>query len=621
MTTHKDGGTPWPGDGHYHDVSMLPRLRTFAIGAILVGSGHSVTAQPQGEAGLYSDVVIEGSILEPAPVTVASNAELADMIRAPDGFAVEVVGRDFGNTRMFATHGDHVYVTRSTEGDVIRLDDDNGDGTYEGFTTLAARPGMHGIAIDGDSVFLATVNDVYTAPINEDGTFGALTRIIDNLPDGGQHPNRTIAIGPDDMLWISVGSTCNACAETNPENATMLRANKDGTGRMIFASGLRNTIGFGFEPTTGELYGSDHGIDWLGDDAQLEEFNRIEQGKQYGWPYVYDFSQPNPADNPPGDITLDEWAQQSTEPVLGYTAHSAPMQMVFYTGTAFPEEYQGDAFIAMRGSWNRRPPSGYEIARVDFDHSAPQAWDTFAEGFLIEREDDGFEYLARFSGITQTPEGALLLADDANGNIYRITYQGDTETAGTLPANPPNAIAEPAPSDLAINLVEAEGTVEVTSDFTNDGMISIEHSADGHNASPPLNWASAPDGARSYVVIIDDPDADKPKPFTHWIAYDIPGMENGLREGVPTAPVVPEPQGMKQGVNSRGHTGYYGPRPPLGDPPHHYHFQVFALDVAELAVGGSPTRDEVLAAMEGHVLAKGELVGLFQRPAEEEVAH
>src|SRR5690606_30015355 len=142
----------------------------------------------------YSDVVIEGSILAPEPATIASHAEPVDMIQMPDGVTIEVVGRDFGNTRMLATDGDHVYATRSTEGDVVRLDDNNGDGTYESVTTLAARPGMHGIAIDGDSVFLATVNDVYTAPINEDGTFGTLTRIIDDLPDGGQHPNRTIAI-------------------------------------------------------------------------------------------------------------------------------------------------------------------------------------------------------------------------------------------------------------------------------------------------------------------------------------------------------------------------------------------------------------------------------------------
>uniref|UniRef100_UPI0022406AE0 PQQ-dependent sugar dehydrogenase n=1 Tax=Paracoccus beibuensis TaxID=547602 RepID=UPI0022406AE0 len=324
-------------------------------------------AQPQGEVGQYSDVTIEGSVLEPEPVTIEDDAELASRISVPDGFAVTVVGREMGNARMLAVHDSgQVYATRRTEGDVIRLVDEDVDGSFESHATVASRPGMHGIAFDGDTVFLVTVNDVYTAPVNEDGSFGDLTRIIDDLPEGGQHPNRTLAIGPDGKLYISVGSTCNACGETNPENATLLRAEPDGSSRAIFASGLRNTIGFGWQPETGDLYGADHGIDWLGDEEQVEELNLIAQGSKYGWPYVYGMSEHNPQDNPPEGITLEDWAAQSEEPALGYTPHAAPMQMAFYTGSAFPEEYRGDAFIAMRGSWNRRPPSGYEITRADF---------------------------------------------------------------------------------------------------------------------------------------------------------------------------------------------------------------------------------------------------------------
>src|SRR5690606_20186713 len=138
--------------------------------------------------------------------------------------------------------GGHLYATRRTEADVIRLEDHDGDGKYEDFTVVAARPGMHGLAFHEDTAYLVTVNEVYTAPVAEDGSLGDLTMIIDDLPDGGQHPNRTLAIGPDGKLYITVGSTCNACAETNPENATIVRANLDGTGRTIFASGLRNTI-------------------------------------------------------------------------------------------------------------------------------------------------------------------------------------------------------------------------------------------------------------------------------------------------------------------------------------------------------------------------------------------
>ena len=155
-----------------------------------------------------------------------------------------------------------------------------------------------------------------------------------------------------------MGSTCNACDETSPENATLLRISPDGKSRRIFASGLRNTIGFGWHPDTGELFGMDHGIDWLGDDDQPEELNHLQRDKQYGWPYVYANGKLNPQDEPPGDMTSEEWARLSTNPVLTYTAHAAPMQMVFYRRDRFPAEYRGDAFVAMHGSWNRGTPSG-----------------------------------------------------------------------------------------------------------------------------------------------------------------------------------------------------------------------------------------------------------------------
>lgn len=121
----------------------------------------------------------------------------------------------------------------------------------------------------------------------------------------------------------------------------------------------------------------DHGIDWLGSNEQDEELNLIEQGKKYGWPYIYADGKHNPQDEPPNGITMEEWAAQSTDPELLYTPHAAPMQMAFYEGDRFPEEYRGDAFVAMRGSWNRNPPSGYEIVRIDFEDRWPVAFEPF----------------------------------------------------------------------------------------------------------------------------------------------------------------------------------------------------------------------------------------------------
>jgi glucose/arabinose dehydrogenase len=182
-----------------------------------------------------------------------------------------------------------------------------------------------------------------------------------------------------------VGSTCNACKETNPENATILQFGLDGAGRRTYAAGLRNTLGFAWHPETRELWAFDHGIDWLGDQAQGEELNLVTAGAQYGWPYVYGKSEFNPADPPPEGITHEEWAKKSQEPVLLYDAHAAPMQMLFYTGSQFPSEFRNNAFVAMHGSWNRKPPSGYEVVRIRFQNGKPTAIERFDSNGVIYR--------------------------------------------------------------------------------------------------------------------------------------------------------------------------------------------------------------------------------------------
>jgi glucose/arabinose dehydrogenase len=238
-------------------------------------------------------VEIVGHVNKPSKLQ-PSEAQIK-RLTVPDGFDVRVFARDLGNPRIIAVAGNGlVYVTRRETGDVLMLRDENGDGKADEQVVVASRPDMHGIAIDGTRMYLATVNDVYVTEINADGTLQELSRIIDDLPEAGQHPNRTLAIGPEGMLFITVGSTCNACGESNPENATVLRASPDGSSRTIFASGLRNTIGFDWHPETGELWAMDHGIDWLGDNEQQEELNLIEEGRQYGWPYIYADGKENP---------------------------------------------------------------------------------------------------------------------------------------------------------------------------------------------------------------------------------------------------------------------------------------------------------------------------------------
>ncbi|MBC7806450.1 MAG: PQQ-dependent sugar dehydrogenase [Akkermansiaceae bacterium] len=371
---------------------------------------------------------IDAHIVKPALLEATSDRVAG--LKSPEGFRIAPFAT-LQNPRMMAVTPDGtVYVSQREPGNLVMLKDTNGDGVADVKKIVAERKQLHGLALRGNTLYFTTVKEVLSARIKPDGTLETPRLLIKDLPDGGQHPNRTIAFDPDGMLYISVGSTCNACEETSEESATMLRANPDGTNRKIYASGLRNTIGFGWHPTSKRMWGFDHGIDWLGDDDQKEELNEIVGGRRYGWPYVFADGKPNLADDPPKGYTYESWAKTSREPDLLYTAHSAPLQMAFYAGSQFPAEYKNDAFVAMRGSWNRKPPSGYEVVRVKFDPTGkPVSLTPFLTGFLLPGGekgggDDEVGHFARLAGVAVAKDGALLVGDDTNGVIYRVSYGG-----------------------------------------------------------------------------------------------------------------------------------------------------------------------------------------------------
>lgn len=566
-----------------------------------------------------ANIRVPGVILEPRAIK-PDGATMA-RLEVPHGFKVEMFAQGLGNARLLAIAEDGtVYLTRRAEGDVVMLRDADGDGRAEVQRTVARRPGMHGIAISGRTVYLVAQKEVLRAPILADGSLGPLDLLAGDLPDAGQHSARSVAMGPDGMLYLGVGSTCNACTETSPESATVLRMSPDGKSRTIYASGLRHTIGFDWQPHSGALYGMDHGIDWLGDEQQPEELNRIEMGKSYGWPYIYGMGGENPQDDPPNDLTMAEFNQAATRPVLGYTAHAAPMQLLFYRGAMFPKGYQGDAFVTFRGSWNRAKPSGYEVARVRFDASGnPIAFEPFLRGFL-QTVSSGPSQSGRPVGLAVAKDGALLFTDDINGVIYRVSYVG-SDRAGTMlpPAARRPTETEPRPKGPALAMAREEtraaGTLAVSSPTIQAGRpIPFEHSAYGEDQSPALSWSALPSSATHLAILMEDPDAQAGHPFVHWIAWNVPASLNALPEGLPKELQLADPKGMRQGQTTRGSIGYYGPRPPIGDRAHHYHFQLFALSAPlDLPIGA--TREQLLAKMAGKVVARGELTGTYAQAA------
>lgn len=378
------------------------------------GANNDRTTAPQSDIAQRDVYAFVPETREPTRDNIAQ-------LRTPDQFAINVWAQDLGHARMLAVSDNGtVYVTTPKQNRVLALRDVNGDGQADELMIVADNlPMVHGIAIHGNNVYLAAPKTVWVAQIQANGTLSNPRVIIDDLPDGGQHPNRTLAVGPDNMLYISVGSSCNACEETNPESATILRANLDGSSRTVFARGLRNTIGFGWHPQTGEMWGMDHGSDERGNDIPPEELNRIEEGNHYGWPWVFGKQQIDEVMTPPADMTKQEFAAMTAPSFIEYQAHAAPIQMTFYRGNQFPERYRNGAFVAMRGSWNRFPAVGYKVVFIDFESGEPVGFEDFVTGFLVE---NGQAQFARLAGIAVLPDGSLIFSDDQHGMIYRVTY-------------------------------------------------------------------------------------------------------------------------------------------------------------------------------------------------------
>ena len=325
------------------------------------------------------------------------------------------------------------------------------------------------------------------------------------------------------------------------------------------------------------MFGWDQGIDELGDNEQREEFNEIKQGKRYGWPYIYENGKANSHPVPPAAYTFDDWRRMTTFPVLTYTAHSAGIQMAYYTGNQFPAPYRNDAFIALRGSWNRNPPSGYQVARIHFDAAGkPVSITPFLTGFLFKTPDspNGWGHIGRLAGVAVAKDGALLVSDDTNNIVYRISY--GKQNVGRMMTTAMDA------RKITMQLPEtanARNTIVVRSaSFAPNGLIAFKHTAYDKNISPELHWSNVPRNAKSLVLMMEDPDATNPKPFVHWLMANIPASSTRLRTDLPEGDTIRGLMGAMQGATSTSKIGYFGPKPPADGKVHHYHFQLFALN-------------------------------------------
>src|SRR5262249_51614097 len=250
-----------------------------------------------------------------------------------------------------------------------------------------------------------------------------------------------IHIGPDGKLYVSMGSTCNVCIEADKRRATIMRFNLDGSDGEIYASGLRNSVDFAWQPGSGALYATDNGRDLLGDDFPPDELNQIVQGGFYGWPFANDDRIPDP------NFGAGHAAEiaASRPPVHAFGAHVAVLGITFYEPppgnppAVFPPAYVGAAFVAQHGSWNRSKKSGYQVVVLHFRPDGSITEEPFGTGFMVDEQVFG-----RPVDVAVGPDGALYLSDDFTGSIYRIAY-GSRAAAPPRPAGAPGARATAPP--------------------------------------------------------------------------------------------------------------------------------------------------------------------------------
>jgi glucose/arabinose dehydrogenase len=278
-----------------------------------------------------------------------------------------------------------------------------------------------GVAFRDGALYVADINRV----LRWDGIDARVanppepTVVSEAFPSDRHHGWKFIAFGPDGLLYVPVGAPCNVCEGEKPIYATITRmkvgADGKGSPPEVFASGIRNSVGFDWHPQTHELWLTDNGRDELGNDIPPDELNRAPQaGLHFGFPYCHGGDRPDP------EFGKKQSCGKFVKPAIKLGPHVAAIGMRFYTGTMFPAAYRNQAFIAEHGSWNRDQPIGYRVTLVKVDGSRAHSYETFAEGWLRKNG----KAWGRPADVLIMPDGALLVSDDEAGAIYRISYRG-----------------------------------------------------------------------------------------------------------------------------------------------------------------------------------------------------
>jgi glucose/arabinose dehydrogenase len=348
------------------------------------------------------------ALAQPAPVPL-------DTIRLPAGFVIELVAR-VENARQMALGPRGTLFVGSMQAGRVHAVRIRPGAPAEVRALLSGLSLPVGVAVHDGALYVSAVDRILRLDDIESHLANPPRPVVvtDRLPRDRHHGWKFIAFGPDGKLYVPVGAPCNICEPDPDRYASIMRMNADGSGLETFARGVRNTVGFDWDPRTREMWFTDNGRDWLGDDSPPDELNHAPRpGLHFGFPYCHG-----------GTISDPEFGRRRscgdfTPPAQNLGPHVAALGMRFYTGSQFPAAYRQQVFIAEHGSWNRSRKIGYRVSLVRIEDGRPVAYEPFATGWL-----QGETPWGRPADVLVMPDGSLLVSDDYAGAIYRISYRG-----------------------------------------------------------------------------------------------------------------------------------------------------------------------------------------------------
>jgi len=337
-------------------------------------------------------------------------------LEVPPGFIATEFASVAGARSLAVAPDGTVYVGSRYPGLVYALRDRDGDGRAEEVDTVArGLDTPNGVALYNGALYVAEVGRIlrYDSIASRRDSLPPPIVVYADLPTEELHGWRYLRFGPDGRLYVAVGAPCNICAPADSLYASILRMRPDGSEAEVYARGIRNSVGFDWNPDTGALWFSDNGRDWLGDDAPPDELNVAPgPGLHFGFPHCHGGLIPDP------ELANGRSCDEFTPPTVRLPAHVAALGLRFYTGTMFPESYRDRLYVAEHGSWNRSVPDGYRVIAVRVADGVAAGQEVFAEGWLRRRRAWG-----RPVDVAVMPDGALLVSDDLAGKVYRIAYR------------------------------------------------------------------------------------------------------------------------------------------------------------------------------------------------------